>query len=293
MPKVHLVDGTFELFRAYYAPRSKKTGPDGREIGAARQLMRSLIGLLRSPDVTHVAVAFDHVIESFRNEMFGGYKTGEGMDPLLHAQFGLAEEVATALGLVVWPMIEFEADDALATAAHRCAQDDAISQVVICSPDKDLGQCVIGERVILMDRIRKKNLDEAGIKAKFGISPAQIPDYLGLVGDTADGIPGLPRWGAKSTAAVLARYGRIEDIPDSAEDWDIEVRGAKTLAKVLAENRGPAGLYRALATLRTDVPLKEKVKDLKWRGAKKTAVTRLVVDVFDSPKILETVPNWA
>jgi 5'-3' exonuclease len=277
--KVHLIDGTFELFRSYYgAPGSK--APDGREVGATRGLMRSLAALLARPDVTHVACAFDHVIESFRNRLFDGYKTGEGIEPDLFAQFGLAERATRALGVTTWPMEEFEADDALAAGAARYAHE--AGQVVLCSPDKDLAQCVRGEQVVCWDRIRDRVLDGPGVVEKFGVPPESIPDYLALVGDTADGIPGIPRWGAKSTAAVLARYGRLEDIPDDASDWDVKVRGAAALAANLAAAREDALLYRTLATLRTDVPLKESLQNLRYRGPDDT-LAALCEEVGESP----------
>jgi 5'-3' exonuclease len=262
---VHLVDGTYELFRAYYAVPSAKNG-FGAEVGAARGLARSMLSLLREPGASHVAVAFDHVIESFRNELFTGYKTGEGIDPDLFSQFELAEEVCRAIGIVVWPMIEFEADDALATAAARFAQRPEVEQVLIASPDKDLAQCVVGTRVVCLDRMRKKVLDEPGVVAKFGVSPAQIPDLLALVGDSADGIPGIPRWGAKSAAAVLNTYGTLEAIPAAAAAWQLSIRGAAALAESLAARRADALLYKKLATLRTDVPLTEDLDALAYRG---------------------------
>jgi 5'-3' exonuclease len=262
--KLHLVDGTYELFRAYYgAPPA--TSPAGAEVGATRGLLRSLLSLAHEPVVTHVAVAYDHVIESFRNDLFAGYKTGEGVPPELMSQFELAERGTAALGMVVWPMREFEADDALATGAFRWA--DAVEQVVVCSPDKDLTQCVRGDRVVCLDRLRRKLLDEAGVSAKFGVPPASIPDWLALVGDSADGYPGIPRWGAKSAAAVLARYKHVEAIPDDAARWDVGVRGAAALAASLRERREEAALYKVLATLRTDVPLAEELGGLRWRGA--------------------------
>lgn len=261
--KLHLVDGTYELFRAFYAVPSMRA-PDGREVGATRQLMRSLASLLSEPGVTHVAVAFDTVIESFRNELFDGYKTGEGIDPELWAQFPLAEEATRALGIVAWSMVELEADDAICAAAARWR--DEVEQVVICTPDKDLCQCVRDGRVVVLDRRREKVLDEEGVIEKFGVPPASIPDYLALVGDTADGIPGIPRWGAKSAAQVLARYGHIENIPPIPTRWDMKVRGAKTLSANLEEMREEAALYRTLATLREDVPLGESLSDLQWTG---------------------------
>jgi 5'-3' exonuclease len=264
--RVHLVDGTYELFRAYFAAPSAK-GPDGAEVGATRALARTLLKLLREPGVTHVAVAFDTVIESFRNLLFAGYKTSEGVPAELLAQFPRAEEAARALGVVVWPMVEFETDDALATAAARFAEDPAVEQVVICSPDKDFAQCVQGTRVVLLDRQRQKTYDEEGVVAKWGVPPASIPDWLALVGDDADGIPGLPRWGARSASAVLARFGRLEAIPATAAAWGGVVRGAEALSESLEAHRAEAALYRQLATLRTDVPLAETLPTLEWRGA--------------------------
>ena len=262
---VHLVDGTFELFRAYYGSPSS-TDVHGKEVGGARGLARSLLALLGEHDVTHVAIAFDHVIESFRNHLYPGYKTGDGIDPKLYAQFRLAEDACRALGIVTWPMIEFECDDALATAAARFAVAPSVEQVVICSPDKDHTQCVQGERVVCFDRMRRKRLDERGVVAKFGVGPKSIPDWLALVGDSADGYPGIPRWGEKSAAAVLGVYGRIERIPDEVRRWAVQVRGAEALAASIAERRAEALLYRELATLRRDVPLAEKLEDLRWRG---------------------------
>jgi 5'-3' exonuclease len=264
--KIHLVDGTYELFRAHFgAP--PQVAPDGRATGAVRGLIQTLLLLLRGDDVTHVAVAFDHVVESFRNDMFAGYKTGEGVPEDLYAQFGLAERAASALGLVVWPMVEFEADDAIATAAARWRDAAEVEQVVICSPDKDLAQMVQASSVVLLDRRRGILLDEIGVQEKYGVPPESIPDYLALVGDAADGIPGVRRWGVKSTAAVLARYGHIEDIPQSVALWDVAVRGAKSMAASLAESREAAALYKELAILRLDVPLEESLDDLRWLGA--------------------------
>lgn len=271
---VHLIDGTFELFRAYYgAPPSKDLS--GKEVGAARGLARSLLALLGERDVTHVAIAFDHVIESFRNDLYPGYKTGDGIEPELYAQFGLAEDACRALGVVTWPMIEFECDDALATAAARFAAAEAVDRVVVCSPDKDLAQCVQADRVVCFDRIRRKRLDERGVVEKFGVHPQSIPDWLALVGDTADGYPGVPRWGAKSAAAVLGTYEKLEAIPADADAWSVAVRGAPALAASLAANRTDAFLFRKLATLRTDVPLAESLDDLRWRGPDVAALTAL------------------
>jgi 5'-3' exonuclease len=271
---VHLVDGTFELFRSYYGNPSR-SDTQGREVGAVHGLVRSVLSLLGDRDVTHVAVAFDHVIESFRNDLYAGYKTGEGMDPTLYAQFGPAEDACRALGVVVWPMVEFECDDALATGAARYAAEKAVDRVVICSPDKDLAQCVVGERVVCLDRLRRKTLDEAGVVAKFGVGPRSIPDWLALVGDSADGYPGIARWGEKSASAVLGRYEHLEAIPAAASDWDVEVRGAAALAATFAAQRDDALLYRRLATLRTDVPLAESLADLRWRGPDEAAFKTL------------------
>ncbi len=288
--RIHLVDGTFELFRAHFgAPGS--VAPDGREVGATRGLLRSLYALLKDDGVTHVAVAFDQVIESFRNTLYDGYKTGEGLPPELLAQFPLAESAARALGVVVWPMVEFEADDAIATAASKWQDDKQVEQVVICSPDKDLAQCVRGKRVVMFDRIRRKETDEGGVVEKFGVPPASIPDLLALIGDDADGIPGIPRWGAKSSAAVLARYGSLDKIPDDETAWDVPVRGAATLAAQLRENREAATLYRTLATLRRDVPLAESIKDLEWKGADRTALTTLCTMIGDNG-FAERMQHW-
>lgn len=278
--QVHLIDGTFELFRAYFGSPSR-TSRGGLEVGAVYGLVRSLLSLLGERDVTHVAIAFDHVIESFRNGLYPGYKTGEGMDPVLYAQFEPAEEACRALGVVTWPMIEFECDDALATAAARFDMDARVERVVICSPDKDLAQCVRAKRVVCFDRLRRKLLDEEGVVAKFGVRPTSMPDWLGLVGDSADGFPGIPRWGAKSAAAVLAEYERIEAIPDDAGDWRMAVRGAKALADALAARRDEALLYRQLATLRTDVPLTESLDELRWRGPER-ALRTLAADWGDA-----------
>jgi 5'-3' exonuclease len=278
---VHLIDGTYELFRAFYAVPSAKNA-SGVEVGAVRGLARGMLALLREPGVSHVAIAFDHVIESFRNDLFDGYKTGEGIDPDLWGQFELAERVCAALGIVVWPMIEFEADDALATGAARYAKDPQVEQVFIASPDKDLAQCVVGTRVVCLDRMRKKLLDEPGVSVKFGVTPAQIPDFLALVGDSADGIPGVPRWGEKSAAAVLSACGSLENIPDSADAWPIKIRGASALAENLASRRTDALLYKRLATLRTDVPLSESLVDLGYRGALRGPLEAIAAELSDT-----------
>jgi 5'-3' exonuclease len=258
--RIHLIDGTFELFRAFYGSPSSTTA-DGRERGAVRGLLRSLLALLGEPDVTHIAIAFDHVIESFRNDLYAGYKTSDGIDPNLWAQFGPAEDATRALGVVTWPMIDFEADDALASAAARFADAPGVEQVVICSPDKDLAQCVRGTRVVCLDRIRRRTRDEAGVHERFGVPPASIPDWLALVGDSADGYPGIPRWGETSAGAVL---------------------GASALAESLRANRDDVLLFRRLATLRTDAPLAESLDALRWRGPDDTALAALAGELGDA-----------
>jgi 5'-3' exonuclease len=288
--RIHLVDGTYELFRAHFgAPEA--AAPDGRAVGATIGLLRSLLSLLREDGVTHVACAFDTVIESFRNDLFPGYKTGEGVPEELMAQFPLAERAARALGLVVWSMVEFEADDALATAAARADAAPAVEQVVICSPDKDLAQCVRASRVVCLDRSRRRLYDRAGVLEKFGVAPASIPDWLALVGDDADGIPGVPRWGARSAATVLARYEHLEAIPDGESQWDVPVRGAAALAQSLRQHRSEAALYRLLATLRTDVPLAEHIDDLRWPGAPRVELTALCREI-GADDVLDRVHRW-
>lgn len=264
--KIHLVDGTYELFRSHFGTPPRKA-PNGQEVGATLGLLQSLISLLSKRDVTHVAVAFDHVIESFRNELYAGYKTGTGIDPILFNQFSLAEEAVAKLGVVVWPMIEFEADDALATAAARFNQDQQVEQILICSPDKDLTQMVVGDKIVSWDRRRDIILNDAGVMDKFGVKPESIPDYLALVGDSADGYPGIQGWGAKSTAAVLEKFKHIENIPNDPEALDLGLGRATTLIKNLQENYEEAYLFRELSTLRKDVPLKETLDDLRWQGA--------------------------
>ena len=287
--KVHLVDGTYELFRSYFG--APKAIYNGAEVGATRGILRSLHALLREPDVTHAGVAFDTVIESFRNDLFDGYKTSYGVPDDLMAQFPLAERAAEALGMVVWRMIEFEADDALATFAARAAADPVVDQVVICSPDKDLRQCVRGTRVVCLDRMRRVVIDESGVVAKFGVPPALIPDWLALVGDDADGIPGVPRWGAKSAAQVLALHGHLEDIPDLVMRWKAPVRGSVALAESLRDHRLEVQLYRTLATLREDVPLPETLQDLEWRGVPRDKLTALCTEIGDL-EFLDRVERW-
>jgi len=261
---VHLVDGTYELFRHFYAMPSAKNAA-GEEVAAVRGVMHSIRGLVQE-GATHIGVATDHVIESFRNHLYAGYKTGEGIAPDLWAQFPLLEEGLEAWGLKVWPMVEFEADDALAAAAVKAADDPRVEQVIICTPDKDLAQCVRGTRIVQRDRVRRVTRDEAGVVAKFGVPPASIPDYLALVGDSADGFPGLPGWGAKSAAKVLARWGHLDRIPADPRAWDVDVRGAGALAATLAAQRADAMLFRELATLRLDVPVFASIDELRWQG---------------------------
>ncbi|MDE0349215.1 MAG: flap endonuclease [Gammaproteobacteria bacterium] len=270
--RLHLIDGTFELFRAHYAPRPSRTAPDGQDVKATVGVAGSLLRLIDDPDerATHLAVAFDNPVESFRNRLFDGYKTGEGMDPALAAQFDLVEEVTKALGIVVWSMDEYEADDALATAARRWRDD--VDQVRILTPDKDLGQCVTGARVVQVDRIRRRVIDEDGVRERNGVAPASIPDWLALVGDTADGIPGVPGFGAKTAAALLSHYGTVDAIPADPSTWAVRVRGAARLADALNTMRDEASLYRRLAVLVEDVPLAESLADLRWKGGERAAV---------------------
>jgi 5'-3' exonuclease len=295
--QVHLIDGTYELFRAWFgAPQAQVRG---REVGAVRSLIRSFSTLLSRttqvrPDgggrdrlpMTHVGVAFDHVIESFRNDLFAGYKTGEGLPEGLVSQFELAERAAAALGLVVWPMVEFEADDAIATAAHRLAADPAVERVLITAVDKDMCQCVLGERVVCWDRFKDQILDEPAVIAKHGVAPASIPDLLALVGDTADGIPGLAGWGKSSAAKLLTIYRHIPDIPDDHARWTVALRGADRLARTLREQRSEATLYRTLATLRTDCPITCDAAALAWRGVDRVAIDAICDEVGAAPDIV-------
>jgi 5'-3' exonuclease len=261
---VYLIDGTYELFRHFYAVPPARDR-EGREVGAVRGVLRSLLGMM-TVNTTHIGVATDHVIESFRNQLWSGYKTGEGIDPDLLAQFPLLEEMLVALGVAVWPMVEFEADDALAAAAARASADPRVDKVFICTPDKDLAQSVRGTRIVQMDRRARTVRDEAGVVAKFGVPPASIPDYLALVGDSSDGYPGLAGWGAKSTAAVLAKYRHIESIPSDWKSWGVNASKPATLAATLTRDRDQALLFRDLATLRTDIPLFDDVDELRWKG---------------------------
>ncbi len=263
---VYLVDGTYELFRHYYALPSAKDS-EGREVAAVRGVLASVLGMIRG-GATHVAVATDHVIESFRNELWPDYKTSEGVEPDLLAQFPLLEDVLAAAGVTVWPMVELEADDALASAAEAAAREARVKSVIICTPDKDLAQCVRGSRVVQLNRRTQVTIDEAGVVQKFGIVPESIPDYLALVGDAADGYPGLPGWGAKSTASVLAKFLHLESIPLDSREWQVNVASASTLAATLTRERDNALLFRTLATLRTDIALFDDVEQLRWSGPK-------------------------
>lgn len=267
MNRLHVVDGTYELYRAHYSKRPGKVAPDGLDVKGTAGVVSSLLSLLADRDeaVTHLAVAFDNPIESFRNELFEGYKTGEGMEEALVAQMDLVEDAVRAIGVVVWSMKEFEADDALATAAIKYGGE--VHQVRIMTADKDLGQCVIGTQVVQVDRMRQRVIDADGVRERNGVDPACIPDWLALVGDTADGIPGLPGFGAKTAATLLNCYGSVAAIPDDPQAWEVKVRGAARLGRTLAENREAVALYKELATLREDVPLRESFADLQWRGA--------------------------
>jgi 5'-3' exonuclease len=264
--KLHLIDGTYELFRSFFGAPPRQA-PDGREVGATLGLLSSLIALLSQPDVTHLGCAFDHVIPSFRNELYPGYKTGAGVAPELLSQFPLAEQAVSALGLVVWPMVEFEADDALATAVARFRSEPGLDQIVICSPDKDLAQLVTDSRIVSWDRRRELIYDADAVQAKYGVAPASIPDWLALVGDAADGFPGIPGWGAKSAASLLLRYGQLEAIPADSTQWGLPAARALRLSESLRAHWDEALLFRQLATLRHDVPLTEHFPDLAWRGA--------------------------
>jgi 5'-3' exonuclease len=288
--KLHLLDGTYELFRGFYGPPPRQA-PDGREVGATVALLQSLLTLLADPDVTHLAVAFDHVVESFRNDLFAGYKTGEGIQSELLAQFPLAEEAVAALGIVVWPMITFEADDALASAVTRYQNEPAVDQIVICSPDKDLTQLVKQDHIVCWDRRRELVYNETAVFEKYGVAPASIPDWLALVGDAADGIPGIPAWGAKSSATVLSKYHHLENIPQELGAWEVKVWGAKRLHENFLAQRDEAFLYRQLTRLRTDVPLEEKLEDLRWRGA--AAHFAAFCDTLGASKLVARVPAKA
>ena len=289
--RLHLVDGTYELFRAHYSKRPEHVSPGGQDVKATLGFALSMLWLLEDPaeKVTHLGIAFDNPIESFRNELFAGYKTGAGVDPALSAQFDLVEEATEALGIVVWSMDRWEADDALATAALRWR--DEVEQVRILTPDKDLGQCVVGSQIVQVDRVRERLLDEAGVRARSGVAPESIPDYLALVGDDADGIPGLPGFGTKTASALLSHYGFVEAIPDDAEKWEVEVRGASRLAGVLAEMREEVALYKHLATLVDDVPLTESLDDLEWHGVPRDRFEALCI-MLGSDTLRDRPSRW-
>jgi 5'-3' exonuclease len=289
--RVHLVDATFELFRAYHS-RPAERGPDGRPVNAVRGLTDSLLSLLREPDVTHIGAATDYVIESWRNDVFRGYKSSYGLPRDLLDQFRDAERAIRALGITCWPMVEDEADDGLATVTVRAAADPRVEQVVICSVDKDLSQCVRGEDIVLRDRMRNITYDEAGVVAKFGVRPTSIPDYLALVGDSSDGYPGLPGWGARSAGAVLSRWEHLEAIPDDPLAWEVDVRGAGRLALTLRQGRDEAYLYRRLARLNVDADAPGDVDDLAWGGVPRVPFEALCAELgFDS--IPGRVHRWA
>jgi 5'-3' exonuclease len=292
--RVFLVDGTYELFRHFFGapPHTNKAGT---EVGAARAVVSSMLGLIDEVSAAgpvHIGVATDHVIESFRNAMWPGYKTGAGVDPVLLSQFNLLEDALAAAGIAVWPMVDLEADDALASAAAVAAADPDVEQVAICTPDKDLGQCVRGGRVVQIDRRKRAVIDEDGVRAKFGVDPESIPDWLALVGDSADGFPGLPGFGAKTAAALLARYGHLEAIPDAPGQWDVGVRGAAALAATLSASRELVLLFRDLATLRTEPPVIASVADLRWSGPRPEFVG-LCENVFDQPALVRRAEQLA
>jgi 5'-3' exonuclease len=287
--KIHLVDGTYELFRAHFGAPPKKAS-DGMEVGATLGLVRSMMLLLSDPEVTHVAVAFDHVIESFRNKMYMGYKSSEGVDPVILNQFPVAEKLVSALGMVIWPQVKFEADDAIATAVAKFKKVKSVEQIVICSVDKDLTQLVDGDRVICWDRRREIMLNAQGVTEKFGVGPESIPDYLALVGDAADGFPGVKGWGATSTAAVLSRFKHIESIPKDPNQLGLGLGRATTLVENLRQNYQEALLFRELSTLRTDVPLKENLADLKWQGVY-PRLKKLCHELGDE-RIPERITKW-
>jgi 5'-3' exonuclease len=288
--RLHLLDGTYELFRSHYGRRDTVIAPDGHDVRATLGILESTLSLLREPGVTHLAASFDTVIESFRNEMFPLYKSSAGMEEELLRQFPFAEDALEAIGVVVWRNIEFEADDALAAAAIKWV--DEVEQVVICSPDKDLCQVVVSDRIVTYNRREQKIVDEEGVVEKFGIHPESIPDYLALVGDTADGVPGLPGWGAKSSSAILSRFPRLELIPPDPVDWGVVVRGAAKLAESLAVNQEAVYLFRELTTLRLDAPIEETLDDLEWKGVPSARFREFCETMgFDADSI--NVHRWA
>jgi 5'-3' exonuclease len=264
---VHLIDGTYELFRHFYAVPAA-VALNGQEIGAVRGVLTSVLSMIER-GATHIGVATDHIVESFRNDLYPGYKTSEGVPPQLLSQFPVLEQALEAMGVIVWPMVEFEADDALASAAAKAAKDDRVARVLICTPDKDLSQCVVGTRVVQLDRRREIVRDEAGVVAKFGVRPQSIPDYLAVVGDSADGFPGLPGWGAKAAALTLSQYPHLENIPKDWREWQPTIKRARALSESLFNGWSDALLFRTLATLRLDVPIFDTVDDLCWQGSRK------------------------
>lgn len=288
--RLHLLDGTYEIFRAHFGRRDDVVGHDGVNLRATAGLIDSTLGLLREPGVTHLAASFDSVVESFRNQLFPAYKSSAGMEPEILAQFPIAERALEALGVVVWGNVEFEADDALASAAVKWVED--VDQVIILSPDKDLCQVVLGDSIVTYNRREQRVVDEAGVVEKFGVSPHSIPDYLALVGDSADGVPGLPGWGPKSAGTVLGRFHRLELIPDSAAEWEVTVRGAEKLADTLIAMRDQAFLYRDLTTLRLDVPIAESLSDLEWKGVPREKFHNFCGDVGLNPEAFR-VHRWA
>jgi 5'-3' exonuclease len=290
--QVHLVDGTYELFRAYHAPRPRVRGRDGMDLTAVVGLVDTLLSLLRAEGATHVGCATDAVIRSFRNDLWPGYKTDAGVPADLLAQFPIADAAIEALGVACWPMVELEADDALATAAARFTEDANVERILVCTPDKDLAQVVRGERVVLRDRRRGVDYDDAGVREKWGVAPASVPDRLALVGDAADGFPGLPGWGARSAEALLARYGTLEAIPRDAAAWDVKVRGADGLAATLVRDWDDALLFRTLATLRTDAPLPQRIADeLRWDGAPRATWTAFT-QRWGLPRMTDRPHRW-
>ena len=286
--EIHLVDGTYELFRHYFAVPSHKTS-EGIEVAATRGVLGTLVRLLED-GATHIGVATDHVVESFRNDLFDGYKTGEGTPPEIMSQFPLVEALIEAAGFITFPMVEFEADDALASAARIAKEDPSVNRILICSPDKDLAQCVTDDgRVVQFDRRQEVIYDAAGVKEKFGVSPSSIPDFLALVGDSADGIPGLPGWGAKSSSLLLACYGTIEDIPLDPNKWDVPVRGAEKLAETLSQNFKEAQLYKDLTILRDNVSVMSNVSELEWVAPKEHFIE--LCERLDASKLAERLKN--
>lgn len=292
--QVHLLDATYELFRSHFAPRPQALDPHGHPINATVGVIESTLYLLREEGVTHLACASDHIIESWRNDRYFGYKTGAGVDPQLKRQFTLAEDALRALGVVVWPLVEWEADDGLGSGAVKYADQPGVERVVIMTPDKDMGQCVREDgKVVQYDRRQRLLIDADGVRKKFGVSPASIPDFLALVGDSADGYPGIPGWGKVSAGAVLTRYGHLEDIPESVRDWDVTIRGAATLAASLREHRDEAFLFRELATLVLDVPevLATTLDDLRWRGAHRAEFSAIALSL-GQPQLIGRVHKW-